>query len=223
MPVPILYSFRRCPYAMRARMAIAYANDVNNAEVFVELREVWLKQKPRHLLDVSPKGTVPVLVLPEGNLLEESLDIMDWALSQSDPESVGQIKANAFGRALVNENDQHFKLWLDRYKYADRYPEYEAISSREQGEHYIKKLERLLATRNYLLSDRLSDVDLAIFPFVRQFAMVDMSWFEQSEYRSVRRWLFELMNSGNFISIMKKYPVWQEDVLPTIFPSKVEN
>jgi len=220
MFVPVLYSFRRCPYAMRARMAIAYANDTDTVAQSVELREVWLKHKPQELLDVSPKGTVPVLLLPNGELLEESIDIMDWALGQSDPQGIGRIRAHAVGQDLVDENDSDFKLWLDRYKYADRHPEFDANYSRGQAERFIKKLEGLLGQHAYLLGDKLSVFDLAIFPFIRQFAMVDMAWFEKSEYAAVRGWLFSLMNSKKFISIMKKYPVWQANAMPTIFPTK---
>lgn len=223
MSVPILYSFRRCPYAMRARLAIGYANADNAAPLSVELREVWLREKPNELFDISPKATVPVLLLPDGEVLEESVEIMDWALGQSDPDAIGQLRDSEFDQTLVDENDGEFKLWLDRYKYADRHPEFDAEYSRSKAERFLKKLEGLLGRKNYLARDTISIIDLAIFPFIRQFAMVDMQWFEQSEYVLLRRWLFALMASEKFLSIMKKYPVWKSAAVPTMFPEQGES
>lgn len=205
---------------MRARMAIAYANEDTSKgqKVTVELREVSLREKPPELVSISPKGTVPVLQLPNGQVVEESIEIMDWALSQSDVAALGQIQNNEIGQDLIHENDNEFKRWLDRYKYADRYPEYTFEHSRDRAERFLKKLEALLGRGSYLQGDSLSVIDLAIFPFVRQFAMVDMQWFEQSEYVLLRKWLEALMTSEKFLSIMEKYPLWAAESQPITFP-----
>ena len=212
---PILYSFRRCPYAMRARLALAIS------EQTVRLREIVLKHKPAELLAISPNKTIPVLQLTDemgtDSVLDESLDIMVWALSQNDPE---QWLSPAIGEMLdlIDINDYEFKPWLDKYKYADRYPEYTTDFYRQQAEEFIFLLESRLTAHPYLFSSRISLADMAIFPFIRQFASVDKTWFEQSEYSEVKRWLETLMKSDLFSNIMKKYPTWLESGEEIIFP-----
>ncbi len=173
---PILYSFRRCPYAMRARLALYVSG------VVVEVREIALRNKPENMLIASPKGSVPVLVLPDGQVIDESWDIMQWALRQHDPDNwLG--KNETFleaAKPLMNENDTTFKAALDRYKYSGRYPEHPQFFYRTQGELFLQPLENRLRATNYLLSDALSIADAAIFPFIRQFAEVDQNWFAQS-------------------------------------------
>ena len=186
--LPQLYSFRRCPYAMRARLAL-YGSGME-----VELREVVLRDKPVELQELSPKATVPVLVTVEGQVIDESLDIMLWALGQSDPEKwllQGTELKKAI--ALIDQNDGEFKHWLDHYKYADRFPEYPASYYREQAEMFIAQLEQKLTSQRYLMADRLSVADVAIFPFIRQFAHVDILWFDQAPYPKVQSWLASLM------------------------------
>ncbi len=204
----ILYSFRRCPYAMRARMAIAISG------VQVELREVVLKDKPQALLDSSPKATVPVLVLENNKVIDESLDIMQWALQQSDHE---HWLANVDVELIAN-NDGTFKYWLDRYKYADRYPEESQLYYRQQAEITLSRLEQRLTQNNYLLNENISFTDIALFPFIRQFAFVDLDWFEQSSYPNLRSWLNKLIASPLFISSMTKYTPWENDSETVIFP-----
>ncbi|MBF5040363.1 glutathione S-transferase [Methylophilus sp. 13] len=201
MALPILYSYRRCPYAMRARMAIWAAN------IQVEVREISLREKPAHLLQISPKGTVPVLQLPDGTVLEQSLDIMQWALVQSDPQ--GWLNADPEAvNALITINDGDFKKALDRYKYPDRYPEQAQLVYREQGEQFLQRLEAALEQHDYLLGDSASMADVAIFPFIRQFAAVDAEWFASSPYPKLRIWLEGWLESALFAEVMQKFPTY---------------
>lgn len=196
----LLYSFRRCPYAMRARMAVAYSG----AEV--ELVEVSLKAKPPEMLKRSPKGTVPVLVLDD-QVLEQSLDIMRWALAQNDPDDwsmASDPEAQRQIAELIAENDSAFKTDLDRYKYAVRYPEFSQKHYRAQGEAFLSKLEGLLAEREYLITDHLTLADIALAPFVRQFCGVDPEWFWQSPHPRLQTWLQRFLDSELFKQAMVK-------------------
>jgi glutathione S-transferase len=197
--LPILYSFRRCPYAIRARLAIAYA------QIPVEIREVQLKHKPEHMLAISPKGTVPVLQLLDGKVIDESLDIMSWALAQNDPEH--WLDTDEDAERLIQWNDGGFKYYLDRYKYADRYPEFPESYYRSQGEKFLAELESKLSQNLYLGGSHFSIVDAALFPFIRQFAAVDNQWFVFSDYQCLNKWLNSLLASDLFASVMVKYPV----------------
>jgi len=212
----ILYSFRRCPYAMRARLACALFLPPQ----CLELREVVLKNKPQELLAISPKATVPVLLLPNLSLIDESRDIMLWAIEQtSDPLKTQFIPLHLQLDIdeLIDENDGSFKWALDHYKYADRYEESEE-HYRKLGEVFLAKLEQLLEKNLYLFSTEISLADIAIFPFVRQFAHVNKKWFEQSAYPKLIRWLNELLESELFASIMEKYKPWQVENEPVYFP-----
>lgn len=190
---------------MRARMAL------HASGVAVELREIELRNKPAHLLAVSPKGSVPVLILPDASVIDESWDIMQWALRQHDPENwLGEQEADLVAAApLIKHNDTRFKHALDRYKYADRYPEFSRIDYRHQGESFLQALEVRLQTTRYLLGNAPSIADAAIFPFIRQFAEVDKDWFAHSPYPALRIWLTEFINSPRFAAVMQKQPVWQ--------------
>ncbi|MGH1463578.1 MAG: glutathione S-transferase [Neptuniibacter sp.] len=213
-PHNILYSFRRCPYAMRARLAIF------NSKIEVELREVILKNKPVEMLSASPKGTVPVLVLPQGKVIDESLDIMLWALQQNDPNNWLLGNNPLYKKTienLIQENDFVFKTHLDRYKYFDRHPEHPQGYYREQCEAILIKLEQRLQQYNFLLGKQICLADIAIFPFIRQFAHVDRNWFYSSPYPALQSWLDQLLNSPLFIGIMKKYPQWETGDDPTLF------
>jgi len=203
MSRPVLYSYRRCPYAMRARMALQYAG------VEVEIREISLREKPKHLIAISPKATVPVLVLSDGEVIDESLDIMDWALSQHDDEGWCDVDLDVTKR-LISENDGEFKTALDAYKYAERHPEKTQIEHRVDGEVFLKKLEHLLAGQQGLFGRLPTMADIAIFPFVRQFKGVDQQWFEQSPYSKLNIWLTALIESELFKSVMKKHPTYIE-------------
>jgi len=208
--LPILYSFRRCPYAMRARMALVASGAV------VELREVLLKAKPPELLAASPKATVPVLVLSDGRVVEESLDVMQWALERSDPLS--WLEGAALDSEWISECDSDFKHWLDRYKYAERYPEHTADQYRNNAEVFIQKLEDRLSVSDWMGGEAAHAVDVALFPFIRQFAGVDPSWWQSAPYPSVRRWLENWLNSALFSAIMVKYPRWESGGAGERFP-----
>jgi glutathione S-transferase len=226
---PILYSFRRCPYAMRARMALQLSS------IQVEIREIELKNKPPAMTALSPKATVPVLQLGENTVLDESLDIMLLALSHpietllpsdcaTEPVSIEVISPIDYQHliariqnlaqrsddlALIAQNDNQFKPWLDKYKYADRFPEQTEGFYRQQGEQFITLLEARLSQHAFLSGAQLSLSDIAIFPFIRQFAHVNKAWFDQSPYLKVNAWLTALIDSPLFASIMVKRPVWQ--------------
>jgi len=195
-----LYSFRRCPYAMRARMALY------SAKIPVDIIEVALKNKPQSLLDCSPKGTVPVLVTATGRILDESCDIMQWALQIADPENWLLASANTEMAALVNSCDHEFKPHLDRYKYFDRHPEQRQIDYRHQAEIFLQQLEQRLSQHNSLIDNQRRYADVAIFPFIRQFAGVDPDWFYSGVYPHVARWLECNINSTLFTAIMHKHP-----------------
>lgn len=183
---------------------------MNYAAVTVEHREVVLKDKPRALLQVSAKGTVPVLVLADGRVIDESAAVMRWALLQQDPDQWWQDGLADATRRLVEENDLVFKEHLDHYKYADRYPAHPQSYYRGQAELFLRQLEQNLDLTNYLMDDQLSFSDVAIFPFVRQFAYVDKSWFEQAPYPRLRAWLQSFLDSDLFLSVMTKFPRWHE-------------
>ena len=201
---PILYSFRRCPYAIRARMALNYAG------IAVELREVLLRDKPFSMLQASAKGTVPVLVLPGDRVIDESAEVMRWALDQQDPQRWWRNDLANATNALVEENDFVFKKHLDHYKYADRHPEQTAIFYRTAAEEFLQKLEQRLVRRHFLMDSDLSFADVAIFPFIRQFAFVDKAWFDQTSYPKLQAWLQSFLDSDLFLSVMKKFPTWRE-------------
>ena len=205
--LPILYSFRRCPYAIRARLAIKVS------ALDVELREVKLSNKPAEMLACSPKGTVPVLLLPNGTVIDESIDIMQWALNQSDPNNwlTDDVAVQQKVEGLIDYNDNKFKKYLDLYKYADRYPEKSVEYYRQQGEVFLEKLDCELNKTKCILKEDITFVDMAIFPFVRQFAFVDKDWFDKSQYNKLKKWLESLLESSLFNDVMKKYPLWSKE------------
>ena len=211
MNLPCLYSFRRCPYAMRARMALAYS------AVRVELREIKLNDMPQELLLISPKSTVPVLHLPDGTILEQSLDIMHWALSISDPQH--WLLDDSRSAELIRQNDEVFKALLDAYKYADRFPQLSQLEHRNNAEFFLHLLENKLVGHPYLLGDRLTITDVAIMPFIRQFAGVEPQWFEQCRYTAVRRWLSLQIESNLFKTVMVKNAFWHPGDKTVYFPS----
>lgn len=208
-----LYSFRRCPYAMRARLGLLFA------ELPVELREITLKNKPAHMLAISPKGTVPVLQLADGVVIEESREIMEWALEQQDPQELMNPKTLHQGNTLIEQNDQEFKHWLDRYKYADRHLEMTQTEYRQKGEAFLQILEALLTKNTYLLGDSVTIADIGIMPFVRQFAHVDRDVFYSLPYPKLQIWLKNWLAHPLFIQAMTKFQPWQDGDEPVIFPS----
>ena len=213
--LPVLYSFRRCPYAMRARMAIAVSGQT------CALREVVLRNKPPEMLEASPKGTVPVLVLPDGRVIEESEEIMKWALDRHDPE--GWLPAPGIAdemAALIAASDSNFKFHLDRYKYPGRYENVDPVHHRSEGVTFLETLESRLSRSGFLFGDRFSMADAAIAPFVRQFAHVDKDWFDGLALPKVQKWLQDVLDSDIFATVMQKYPAWQTDEEEPFFPGE---
>lgn len=242
---PVLYSFRRCPYAMRARLAIAVSG------VHCELREIVLRDKPDAMLRVSPKGTVPVLVDVDGTVIDQSLDIMVWALRQHDPqgwlrpgvlergaavtggvgEAVAMGKGDTAGpctktdvglsgmMALVQHCDTQFKPHLDRYKYPQRYENAgPAEAHRQLALDWLTGLEARLATSAWLFGATPALADMAIAPFVRQYASVDVDWFQSQPVPGVQRWLSAFLALPLFATVMQKYPVWKTGEAGMLFP-----
>ena len=211
MNTPILYSFRRCPYAMRARLALKYSG------INVELREVDLNKPPEALIEISENATVPVLHLPDGNVIDESWEIVQWAVRQNDPDLwLGENDQFLIeSDMLLETNDYSFKQDLDHYKYADRYPEQPMEFYRQQGEEFLQELEDRLNHTDFILSNTISIADIGIFPFIRQFAMVDQQWFDQSPYPKLKNWLNCFIDSDTsqahlFLAIMHKYSIWKQ-------------
>lgn len=209
MTRPILYSFRRCPYAMRARLAIHVAG------VECELREIVLRDKAPAFLSASPKGTVPVIVTQD-QVIEESLDIMIWALTQNDPEGWLRLKERDMG--WIRTCDGPFKSALDRYKYGTRYEDADCLEEREKASLFLRNIDDALGQAPYLNGHTPSLADMATVTFVRQFAHVDLAWFTEQPWPNLIRWLETFKASDRFAAIFKKYPKWKEGDTVTLFP-----
>ena len=212
--LPIIYSLRNCPFAMRARIAIYKSQQP------VLLRDLVLSDKPAEMLTASPKGTVPVLVTPNGTVIEESFEIMLWALSMSDPDDLlftGDEKMLDKMLALIYLFDSEFKGDLENYKCAKRYSETNIIECREACEVYIAQLERLLTEHKYLMADRESLADIALLPFIRQFARVERQWYLHSPYPHVRQWLNNYLQSKMFSKVMAKHELWLQNRADILF------
>jgi len=197
--LPILYSFRRCPYAIRARMSIVRKG------FKVEHREVVLRDRPAHMMQISPKGTVPVLLLPDGTVIEESLEIMqyvlDWQLSKE--ESI-----------WIERNDFEFKFHLDRYKYPNRYEDIDVIEQRNAAVIYLDDLDANLQS-----FEQNADLNDSLFPFVRQFANHDREWFDIQPWTNIHNWLANNLASDEFKMCMKKNKQWFEGDSLVEFPN----
>jgi len=198
---PILYSYRRCPYAMRARMALKYSG------IELEHREIDLRNKPKSMLLASPKGTVPVLCV-DGAVIDQSIEIMQWALEQSDPDGWLRVD-HILAQEWIGKNDGPFKVLLDQYKYPNRFPELSQIEVLgSSSKLMLEPLETALQSSSFLLGNNPSWVDIAIFPFIRQFSMVDLQKFNELPIPKTQQWLNQLLESELFKSVMSKYPVW---------------
>jgi len=209
MTLPILWSFRRCPYAMRARLAISVSG------MQVQLREIVLRSKPDAFLVTSPSATVPCLKFDKG-VIDESFDIMLWALGQNDPEAWLDMADQ--GHSLIETSDGPFKTSLDRYKYASRHPDGDALVERAKAAEFLTNLNLMLDGQAWLFGGNPTLADMAILPFVRQFAHVDLDWFLQQPWPHLITWLNAFKSSPRFLGIMSKYTPWTEDDEPVIFP-----
>jgi glutathione S-transferase len=207
---PILYSFRRCPYAIRARLALQVSG------LAYEHREVVLKNKPASMLALSPKGTVPVLWLPNatgGEVIDQSLDIMLWALRQHDPQGWLPAATNeAEVLRWIAQNDGPFKQHLDRYKYPQRSGLTSGVADRDLGAQWLAQLNERLQQQAFLAGARWGLLDAALAPFVRQFAHTDPAWFADQPWPRLIGWLSDFENSPAFAQVMAKQPAWQDPV-----------
>lgn len=210
----VLYSLRNCPYAMRARLAIFKAKQP------VLLRDLVLSNKPKEMLAASPKGTVPVVVLADNTVIDESLEVMLWALQCSDPDDLLHSQeegALSVMLLLINDFDNHFKARLEAYKCAKRYQEDNVSECRVACEHYLQQLEWRLTEHTFLMSNKESLADIALVPFIRQFARVERQWYLQSPYPKVRQWLNNYLQSATFTKVMAKHPLWVDNHEDIIF------
>ena len=210
MTLPILYSFRRCPYAMRVRMVLLHS------KIQCEIREIKLSNKPKEMLAISPKGTVPVLILENGDILDESLDVMLWAIEQGNLRNLFNSGKKEI-LDLIKINDGEFKDAIDRYKYSSLYPEKPMIEYRKMGELFLEKIESYLEKNKFIFGKNISLADLAIFPFIRQFCRVDIDWFNSSLFKKIKEWTLFFEGSENFIDIMRKIKPWTTGDKPTLF------
>ena len=210
MTLPILYSFRRCPYAMRARMVLLHS------KIQCEIREIKLSNKPKEMLAISPKGTVPVLILENGDILDESLDVMLWAIEQGNLRNLFNSGKKEI-LDLIKINDGEFKDAIDRYKYSSLYPEKPMIEYRKMCEPFLEKIESYLEKNKFIFGKNISLADLAIFPFIRQFCRVDIDWFNSSLFKKIKEWTLFFEGSENFIDIMRKIKPWTTGDKPTLF------
>ena len=213
MKYPILYSFKRCPYAMRARMALLLAG------IKCELREVRLSNKPEHMLEVSPKGTVPVLVL-ENKVIDESNDIINWVLNKHKIFEVdlSNEKSN-LTKDLIKLFDEKFKFHLDRYKYATRYENSDKDLHRSECLDMLIDLEKIVPESNWIFGEDINKLDISILPFIRQFRIADTAWFDSREdIKKLQNVLNNLLESKLFEDVMYVYDVWKKDSEPVFFP-----
>lgn len=197
--IPLLFSYRRCPYAMRARMALI------DSGIDFNVYEISFKNKPHEIIEISPKGTVPVLRLAN-KVIDESLDIMMWACANGSSSHYSDLDKDVIdtGLELIRKNDHEFKLHLDQYKYFTNYPSSSKDALGGACLFFIETLEGMLNLNKYLLSDKISFADIAIFPFIRQFAGVDMNFFTSLKFHRVQEWLSDLTSSELFMNAMIK-------------------
>ena len=198
---------------MRARMAIAISGQQ------VEFREVILRDKPQSMIELSPKGTVPVLSLSSGQVIDESLDVIDWALKLNDPDNWLRSNKSEKSSKLIHTNDNEFKHHLDRYKYSKRYDNENPLAHREKCLIFINELEEQLGYSQFLYDDKISALDISILPFIRQFRITDMNWFDSLAKPYIQNWLMKFLESKLFKSIMIKYDKWEKGDEKIFFPN----
>ncbi len=217
MSLPILYSLRQCPYAMRARMGLLLADQK------VMLRDIVMANIPNEMFAVSAKGTVPVLLFDDGSVIDESIDIMIWALKKNDPNNLLSVpEENTFSDMidLIRRNDSEFVEALNKYKAASRYHDVDEVYCRQHCELFISELEQRLMKYDFLMGATPSLADYAILPFIRQFSRVDRKWYLQAPYPNLKRWLEKHYQNPMFSKAMKKYPQWLDNKEPIVFGSE---
>ncbi len=212
MTLPVLYSFRRCPYAIRARLAI------QASRFECQLREVLLRDKPPEMIAASPKATVPVLILPDDRIIDESLDIMLHVLGINDPYGWLDSELLHDGLEMIKATETQFKPHLDQYKYASREEDPRPEYHRQIAGEFLYALDARLATSRFLSGEKMLLADAAILPFVRQFAQTDRPWFDDQKWSNLHRWLKAFEGSDLRLSVMNKYPAWKPHDADTIFP-----
>ena len=214
MTTPILYSLRQCPYAIRSRLAILHAQQT------VVLRDIDMNNKPEEMLSISPKGTVPVLLLGDGSVIDESLDVMVWALTQSDPNNLlyshDETKLTQM-LDVINQNDNEFVEALQKYRAASRYHDTNEVECRERCCEWLMTIEQALSQHAYIMGETPSLVDYAILPFIRQFSRVDKKWYAQAPLPYLRAWLVSHYNDPTFSKAMFTHPKWQQGADDIIF------
>jgi len=216
--MPILYSFKRCPYAMRARMALYLSNTV------VELREVSLRDKPQSMLEISPKGTVPVLILDDGNVIDESIEIIEWCIKKKKNIFTETLNSDQelFTEDAIKLFDEKFKFHLDRYKYATRYEDFDEILHRESCVEILKTMENKISNKIFFYTDHLNKIDICILPFIRQFRIANPEWFDNHiEFPKVQKWLDNFLKSSILEEIMVSHEVWKKNNTAIFFPTNL--
>ena len=214
MSYPILYSFKRCPYAMRARMALYLA------EIKCEIREIRLSNKPEHMLEISPKGTVPILIL-EDKVIDESYDIVNWVIKKHDifNDNLRSDQIN-LTESLIKIFDEEFKYHLDRYKYSTRYENTDSDFHKAECLKILIDLEIITSDSKWIFGEKLNKLDISILPFIRQFRIANPEWFDSlEEISKIKKILNNYLDSEEFKKIMFKYDEWQLGSKPTFFPS----
>ena len=216
--MPILYSFKRCPYAMRARMALYLSKTV------VELREVSLRNKPQSMLEISPKGTVPVLLLDDGSVIDESIEIIEWCIKKKKDIFKDTLNNDQelFAEDAIHLFDKKFKFHLDRYKYAKRYEDVDEISHRQSCVEILKNIEKEISNKKFFYTDHVNKIDICILPFIRQFRIANPEWFDNhNEFPKVQKLLNNFLHSSILEEIMVTHEEWKKDNSAIFFPTNL--
>ena len=216
--MPILYTFKRCPYAMRARMALYLS------EIVVELREVSLRNKPQSMLEISPKGTVPVLLLDDGTVIDESIEIIKWCINKKKNifnETLNK-QQELFAEHAIKLFDEKFKFHLDRYKYATRYEDVDEILHRESCIEILKNIEKEISNKECFYTNNVNKIDICILPFIRQFRIANPEWFDNyNEFPKVQKWLDNFLKSSLLEEIMVTHKEWKKGNPAIFFPTNL--
>ena len=216
--MPILYSFKRCPYAMRARMAIYLS------QIVVEHREVSLKNKPKSMMEISPKGTVPVLLLENGDVIDESMDIINWCLETKSRvfKDILDDSQKAFTKKIIKIFDEKFKFHLDRYKYATRYKNGDAVSHRDTCLDILKTLDKNINNTKWFFSNNVNKIDISVLPFIRQFRIADSLWFDANQsIPNIQIWLENFLQSKLLNEVMINFDAWDPNDPIKLFPTNL--